>query len=218
MPMLPATRRMILITVALATTLATALACDAGQGGTDDQAREPGLDRAPVSGGVVDSTLPIDTLLRRFRATLPDTPAVLTGGARSPEALVRALLSALEANDTTTLRSLVLSPSEFAWLYYPHAKWTKPPYEMGPELVWFQIGANSEKGLVRLVRRYGARPLRLDALDCPDAPVVEGPNIVTEGCRVRLAVSDSVPRELRLFGSLLARDGRYKFVSYANDL
>jgi hypothetical protein len=175
-------------------------------------------DRAPIAGSVVDSTLPIDTLLHRFRATLPDTPSVLTGGVGSPEALARALLGALQANDTTTLRSLAISPAEFAWLYYPHAKWTRPPYEMGPELVWLQVGASSEKGLVRLVRRYGGRALRFDALTCPDSSVTEGPNVITEGCRVRFAVADSAPRELRLFGSLLRRDGRYKLVSYSNDL
>jgi hypothetical protein len=192
-------------------TVAAVLACD---GSASDDAEG----RSPVAGGVVDSTLPIDTLLHRFRATLPDTPTVLAGGAASPEALTRELLSSLQSNDTSTLRALVISPAEFAWLYYPHTKWTKPPYEMGAELVWLQVSLSSEKGLVRLVRRYGGRALRLEALTCPDAAHVEGPNLVTEGCQVRFAVADSVPRELRLFGSLLKRDGLYKFVSYSNDL
>ena len=175
-------------------------------------------DAPAARAGVIDSTLPIDTLLHRFRATLPDTPTVLAGGATSPERLARTLLTALSASDTATLRSLVISPSEFAWLYYPHTKWTRPPYEMGPELVWFQVGANSEKGLVRLVRRYGGTPLRYESLACPDSVIREGPNTVTEGCRVRFAAADSSARELRLFGSLLNRGGTYKFVSYSNDL
>lgn len=187
--------------------------CDADSAGRVDPTGDVA---SPV--GVVDSTLPIDTLLRRFRATLPDTPVVLAGGAASPASLTHAFLGALQIHDTATLRALVLSPSEFAWLFYPHSRWTRPPYAMGPELVWLQVGANSEKGLVRLVRRYGGQPLRLDALLCPDSSVAEGPNVLTEGCRVRFAVGDSAPRDLQLFGSVLRRDGRYKFVSYANDL
>lgn len=166
----------------------------------------------------VDSILPIDTLLARFRATLPDTPRTLAGGERSPESITRRLLSALQEQDTATVRRLVLSRAEFAWLYYPHTRFTKPPYEMGPELLWLQMGAASEKGAVRLLRRYGGSRLRFEAIDCPDSVTVEGPNRIRVGCTVRFAAADSAARSLRLFGGLLERDGRYKFVSYANDL
>lgn len=172
----------------------------------------------PPRSGVVDSALPIDTLLHRFRATLPDTPTTMRGGERSAEALTRALLRALETRDTATVQRLALSGSEFAWLYYPHTRFTQPPYEMGPELLWLQIGMASEKGAVRLIRRYGGTPLRFEALTCPDSAALEGPNRVLTGCRVRFAAADSAARDLRLFGSLLQRDGQYKFVSYANEL
>jgi hypothetical protein len=178
----------------------------------------PSAERAPSTAGVVDSALPIDTLLARFRATVTDTPTALGGGERSPEGLTRALLGALQAQDTATLQRLVLSRAEFAWLYYPHTRFTRPPYELGPELLWLQMGMASEKGIVRLIRRYGGSPLRFEALTCPDSALAEGPNRVTTGCRVRFAVGDSAARELGLFGSLLQRDGRYKFVSYANEL
>jgi hypothetical protein len=187
-------------------------ACDRGS------SAETGAAVAAASAGVIDSALPIDTLLQRFRATIPDTPTVLTGGETSPERLTRALFAALASNDTATLRALVLSRAEFAWLYYPHTIYTRPPYEFGPELLWLQLGGNSEKGVVRLLRRYGGSPLRLGALLCPDSVQQEGPNTIIAGCRVRFAAADSAARELRIFGSLLNRDGRYKFVSYANEL
>ena len=173
---------------------------------------------AGIARGIVDSALPIETLLHRFRATTTDTPSVLTGGAESPEALTRALLAALEAGDTSAVRNLAISRAEFAWLYYPHAKWTRPPYEMGPGLVWLQIAASNDKGFVRLVRRYGRSRLRFESLACPDSGAREGPNVVISGCRVRFAAADSASRDLQLFGSLLNRDGRYRFVSYSNDL
>lgn len=207
-------------------TLATALAAcadgaSAAEGSADASADPQHARRTPDPtsfSGVVDSALPIDVLLHRFRAALVDTPTVLRHGAGSPESLTRQLLAALEAGDTTGVRSLLVSRAEFAWLYFPHAKWMQPPYEMGPGLVWLQISVASDKGYSRLVRRYGGSRLRFEALACPDAGVREGPNIVITGCRVRFAAADSATRDMQLFGSLLNRDGRYKFVSYSNDL
>ena len=168
--------------------------------------------------GVVDSALPIPLLLDRFRATVADTPAALAGGATSPERLTRALLSALSAHDTAALRGLTVSRAEFAWLYYPESRYTRPPYELGPELVWLTTSAANEKGAGRLLQRYGGRPLRLDGVRCPAPAETEGTNAVLRGCLVRFAAGDSAVRELALFGALLRRDGRYKFLSFANDL
>ncbi len=191
------------------------LVCASAIGACDGADERPAA--APVA-GVVDSALPIDTLLHRFRATVADTPSALVGGAPSRDALVRDLLAALERGDSARVAALALTKAEFAWLYYPHTRFTRPPYELGPDLLWLQLSANHAKGLVRLQRRLGNQRLRLEALLCPDSARAEGPNLVTEGCRVRLAVGDSAPRELRLFGSLLSRDGRHKFVTYSNDL
>lgn len=195
--------------LALLTVFAVAAACG----------RDSAADRAPApAAGVVDSALPIDTLLHRFRAEIADTPTTLAGGADSPEALTRALLAAITARDTGALRGLVLSRAEFAWLYYPHTIYVRPPYELGPELVWMQQLSGSSTGATRLFQRYGGSAMRLDALLCPDSITVEGPNRLVMGCRVRFAAADSAPREMRLFGALLNRDGRYKFLTYANDL
>ena len=198
-----------LVTAVLA--LACSLgACEVGTKSADAIPTPPGT--------IVDSALPIDTLLRRFRATLADTPSALAGGAESPEALARALLIAVGRRDTATLRSLVMTRAEFVWLYYPHSRYTAPPYELGPDLVWIPMIASSEKGAGRLLARYGGRPLRFKALICTDSAVHEGPNTIEPGCGVSFAVADSAPRTLHLFGSVLGRDRRYKFLSYANDL
>ena len=81
----------------------TVVACD--RAASDDQV---GSDAARPE-VFVDSALPIDTLLARFRATVADTPAELAGGASSPEALARALLTALQRQDTSSLRGLVMT-------------------------------------------------------------------------------------------------------------
>lgn len=207
-PLLPRRARTAPLLAILATViLAAACNADASRGTAD----------APA-GGVVDSALPIPELLARFRAATADTPTTLSGGAKSPERLARALLAALGARDTAGVRALVMSRGEFAWLYYPHTKFTAPPYELGPDLVWIPLVAASDKGAGRLLSRFGGQALRIEALTCPDTVTTEGPNTIVSGCSVRFAGGDSAARDLRIFSSLLSRDGRYKFLSYANDL
>jgi hypothetical protein len=197
--------------LALAAACFLAVACDRdAKPSSDTVARPPGY--------VVDSALPIDTLLARFRATVTDSPSNFVGGEASAERLAREFLRAISSNDTATVRRLVVNRAEFAWLYYPHTKFTKPPYELGPDLLWLQMNEASEKGIVRVLRRYGGSSMRFEALNCPDSVSVEGPNRITIGCRLRFAASDSAARTLQLFGSLMERDGRWKFVSYANEL
>ena len=187
-------------------------ACGSGDRGAS--VRTPERARA----GVVDSALPIELLLDRFRLATPETLTTLSGGADSPERLAQSLLTALAARDSAATTSLVLSRGEFAWLYYPHTRFVAPPYELGPELVWLTHAAASKKGERRILARFGGRPLRLVSLTCPERSTREGPNRIMADCELRIADGDAGPRTLRLFGALLNRDGRYKFLSYANDL
>ena len=202
------------------TVIAAVVTCVACGDSSARSAREPFRDSAPIerTTSVIDSALPIPELLARLRATLADTPTVLVGGASSPEALVRALAGALRTHDTATVRALAVSRAEFAWLYYPYSKNIAPPYELPPSVLWLTLVASSDKGAGRLLERFGGVRLRIEQVSCPATFESEGPNSILRDCRVRFAVADSAARELRLFGTLLARDGRYKFLSYTNDL
>ena len=209
------TRRFGILLLATAALVLTAIpgACGSGDRGVSGRAPDQS-----ATAGVIDSTLPIPVLLERFRRATPDTVVALSGGDASPERLARALLRALSAHDSSAVAALVVSRAEFAWLYYPFTKFVARPYELGPDLVWLTHAAASEKGARRLLARYGGRPLRFSALTCAPETTIEGPNTLTVGCETRFAVGDSTPRSLHLFGALLNRDGRYKFLSYANDL
>ena len=186
-----------------------------------DEDRVGVVDR-PVTGGMaptpqhVDSAIPIDEALRRFRRDLPAEKA-LRGGFRSREALVREFVRALEVRDTAALRRMVLKPGEFAWLYYPTSPLSRPPYELSPALMWFQLQGESEKGATRLFADRAGHALRYAGHTCAPARV-EGRNRIHSSCELRrvTAARDTVAE--RLFGLVVERDGRYKFVSYANRL
>ena len=167
-------------------------------------------------GGTVDSAIPREEALRRFRAGLPPVE-MLDGGAQSRGALVRAFVRAVAAADTAALRRLTLSRAEFAWLYYPTTPQSLPPYDLAPGLMWFLIEGGSAKGARRLLSELGDRPLHHAGYRCADPPSREGANTVWGPCVVRRIQAAGDTTEARLFGPIIERGGRYKFVSLAND-
>jgi hypothetical protein len=175
-------------------------------------------DSAPAAAPptVVDSARTVEEDLREFRAGLAPV-AALEGGAASREELVRGWLRAVERSDTAAVRRLVLSRAEFAYLYYPTSRFTGPPTQLEPSLLWFMMQQNSEKGIVRVLRRLGGKTLGYTGHDCT-APVAEGPNQLWEQCTVDLGSPPADFQAKQLFGSVMEHGGRFKFVSYANEL
>jgi hypothetical protein len=90
--------------------------------------------------------------------------------------------------------------------------------QQAPGLVWMQMQLNSEKGIVRLLRRFGGSDTGFRGYACEAEPVVEGENRMWERCAVRLAGAEGGEVEARWFGSIIERDGHFKLMSYANGL
>lgn len=185
-----------------------AAACGAG-----DAAPTP----ASTAGGnyTPDSTRQAE--LDRFRAGLPEVHE-LTGGADSREALVQDFLAAAEARDTTRLEALVLSRAEFAWLYYPTAQQALPPYDLDPETLWLLTSERGGRGLYKAMEALGGRSLPYVGHSCDPGTSREGKNTVHGPCLVRLVQAPGDTVATRLFGLVLERGGRWKFVSYSNKL
>jgi len=165
----------------------------------------------------VDSALPIQELLRRFRADLAAAPAGLTNGAPSRDALVARFVAALEHADTIALEGLAIDRAEFAYLYYPDSPLSRPPYELAPGLMWFQLQGNSRKGALSALRLRGGRPLGVIGYRCDEPAQTQGENRVWSRCEVRHRWGDTTLSE-RLFGGIIERGGRYKLLGYANGL
>ncbi len=174
-------------------------------------------EREPVAQGIVDSVFPIEEEIRRFVATLDSVPSALRHGAGSRDELVERFIRAVETRDTTELPRLVIQRDEFITFYYPHTRYTERPYELAPALLWFQMENPSSRGLARLLERMGGRDLDLKEVTCPGEPLIEGPNRIWEQCTVQVLDANGQPAERRLFGAILERDGRWKFLSYANE-
>lgn len=204
--------------------LVAAAACSSPAGRGDAPAAGAVEDQGTAATGVrppgtiVDSILPIEEEIRRFRTTVAEAPERLKDGAATRDDLVDRFVGAVEAADTLALRDLLVTRAEFAYLYYPHTIYTRPPYELSPALLWFQIETGTSRGFGRLMERWAGHPLEWSGYRCAPEPQVEGDNRIWTDCRVELAPAEGEASEIALFGSILERDGAFKFVSYSNDL
>ena len=169
-------------------------------------------------GYIIDSILPVEEEIRRFQATLGPRPSGFADGATSRSALVKLFVDALERRDTVRVARLVVNRSEFGYLVYPTSPNAAPPYRLSPDLVWMSRAASSHKGVTRLFARYGGRPLGYVGYSCADSVVREGGNEIWSGCSVSRRAPTGEVTTLRMFGPIIARDRRYKFLSLANGL
>jgi hypothetical protein len=168
----------------------------------------------PSATATVGAPVPtIASELATFRSGMTMPPSL--AGPSSRDSLVRLFEAALARRDTAGLDHLRITREEFAYLYYPDSKMARPPYELGPDVMWMQIQSQSDRGLRRLVARYGGRNIGPHGLNCE--PPERQNAVVIHQCGVSMGEGvDSAPRQL--FGSIIERDGRFKFVGYANKL
>ena len=185
-------------------------------GGCQEQP-QPSTRADTARGVVVDSALPIGTLLQRFQAGLPE-PRILSPSASSREELTRRYLDAVARSDTVALGELHISRAEYAFLYFPASAMMRPPYELPPDVAWLLLTAESGKGISSILRRFGGERLELRAVRCPGDPLREGANIVWRDCVVRYRGEGPGEHERPLFAAIIERDGRFKFFSYATPL
>jgi hypothetical protein len=168
-------------------------------------------------GYIVDSILPVEEEIRRFQATLGDRPSGFANGATSRSGLVAAFARALEHNDTTALMRLVINRAEFGYLVYPTSPNAAAPYRQSPDLVWLMRSAANEKAASRLMSRFGGHPPHLASYACRPAER-QGDNRLWTGCTVRWITARGNANDLRMFGSIIERNGRFKLLSLTNGL
>jgi len=157
-----------------------------------------------------------DESLALFRDGLA-APAHLAGGAMNREALIRRFVNGVARLDTTAIRAMVLNRAEFAYLYYPSSPYTRPPTVQEAPLAWFLLVQNSQKGITRVFDRFGGQRAEYVTHRCDPEPSREGDNLFWRECAVDLRTPADGIVTRKLFGSIIERDGRFKFFSYTND-
>jgi hypothetical protein len=217
---------------ALGTLIGLTLACDGAPSaraaeatGAGDGARRADVERARQDsivrarpGYIIDSILPVKEEIRRFQATLGERASAFSHGATTRRALVTRFVRAIERNDTSALRQLVVDRNEFGYLVYPTSPNVAPPYRQSPDLVWLMRSASTDKAVTRLMAMFGGRPLGFAGHSCPVPAERQSENTVWSACVVRRAGDAGDTTSLRMFGAIIERDGQFKFLSLSNGL
>ncbi|MEI6739399.1 MAG: hypothetical protein WCK74_03725 [Gemmatimonadaceae bacterium] len=181
------------------------------------RARQDSINRARPD-YIVDSILPVEEQLRRFRMAIGGEPLTrLQHASPSRDALVKRFMQAVAASDSTALVQMVVTAREFADLVYPESPNTKPPYQQDPALTWRTIQNPSGTGYRRLLRRAGGMPIILVSYRCDPKPGQQGRNRFWTHCLLQLKDEKGQTSTHRFFGNILERDGQFKFMSYSNE-
>jgi len=164
----------------------------------------------------VDSILPLDEEIRRFRLAVPEVPAALTGGERTRDALVRRWVTALESRDSTDLGRMLLNAAEYITFFYPESPYSRAPYRQAPGIRWGLMMSTSSQGAGRVWQRHAGQSLGFGGYQCDAEPEVLGRNQIWKNCVVTLQGTAGA-RAIRLFGPIIERDGEFKFLTYGSD-
>lgn len=142
----------------------------------------------------------------------PDVPLSDTTG--SPEALVEAVLAAVEADDGERLRSLIISRDEFEsflWPAMPDRDHTRLDF------FWGTMEANSRKGLRQLENAYGGIPMEVVSIEMPPHDEAESYEDFAYHVGVRVTVRRLDTGEeglLPSFDGFVEYQGRWKLLNY----
>jgi hypothetical protein len=143
--------------------------------------------------------------------------APLTNTFDAPEALAQAVLAALSSADLERLRSLPLSEAEFRDHVWPELPTSRPERNVPFDYAWGQMKQRSDGHLQQTFARYARRPLKFVRTRFTGETTTYATFSVMRESEI--VATDDTGRDLvlRLYGSAMVKDGRYKLFSYVVD-
>ena len=185
------------------------------------RAARRGQSRPP---GVIGRTIGRGTRWRLCAGTcvagilLASCSPVLPHGEAAPsaEAAAEAVLDALERRDRDRLRSLALAEQEFRERVWPRLPASRPERNLPFSYVWGDLRQKSEGRLAATLARHGGRSYELAGVTF--AGVTDyGTYRVHREATLHVRDGTGAAHDLRLFGSMIEQDGRWKVFSYVTE-
>lgn len=135
----------------------------------------------------------------------------------SPEALAQAVLIALERKDMSALGVLPLSEAEYREHVWPELPVSRPERNVPLDYAWGQMRQRSDGSLRDTFGRYAGKQLKLVRTRFTgETTHYASFSVMRES---EIIATDAAGRDLilRLYGSVLVQDRRYKMFSYVVD-
>jgi hypothetical protein len=141
----------------------------------------------------------------------------LASAQSSPSALGSAVLAAFERRDLNGLRALALSEHEFrdhVWSELPSAR---PERNLPFSFVWGDLHQKSEAALSATLTARGGQHYELIAVRFLGRTTQYETYVVHRQTALVVRDASGTEQQLRMFGSVLVKDGRFKVFSYVVD-
>jgi len=141
-------------------------------------------------------------------------PAPLEHTRESAAAVATALIEALTSGDARTLGQLALSEAEFLQRVWPELPASRPERNLPFSYVWGDLHQKSNQSLQQLLAKHRGHKYTLDSVRFGE--VTEYPTFKVHRDSVFVVRGADEP-EIRLCGSMIEADGRWKVFSFVVD-
>jgi hypothetical protein len=144
------------------------------------------------------------------------SPPPLENTHTSPTALAEALLDAVAQRDRATLERVALTEREFRDHVWPQLPAARPERNLPFSYVWGDLRQKSTATLSRVLADHGGRRYQLLGVEFEGEADYRTYRVHRDA---RVRVRDAAGRDLtlRVCGSMLEQDGRWKVFSYVID-
>lgn len=144
-------------------------------------------------------------------------PAPLAQTFDSAEAAASAVLQALAARDAGTLWQLALTEQEFREVIWPELPSSRPEVHLPVAYAWGTLAQNSQGSLASTLAAHGGRRYTLVNVRVTGRSTPYDTFTVHRDVALDVGDEAGVRRQIRVFGSLLEREGRWKIFSFVTD-
>ena len=135
----------------------------------------------------------------------------------SSSTLASAVLDAIERNDATMLRDLAVSEQEFRDHLSPDLPAARPERNLPISYVWGDLRQKSQAGLAGILAKYGGHRYELVGVRFDGASTRYTTSEVHRETVLTVRDESGMQQDLKLFGSSVEQDGRWKVFSYVVD-
>jgi len=142
------------------------------------------------------------------------TPAPLAHTQESAEVVATALMAAMASGDVQALEQLALSETEFRQRIWPELPASRPERNLPFSYVWGDLHQKSNQSLQQLLAKHKGHKYTLDSVRFGE--VTEYPTFKVHRDSVFIVRGPDEP-EIRLCGSMIEADGRWKVFSFVID-
>lgn len=135
----------------------------------------------------------------------------------SPEALCRAVLTAIEQRNADALYALALNRKEFTEHVWPELPAARPERNLSSSFLWGDLNQKSNATMRDTLAAHGGKQYTLVSVRFLGETTQYDSYRVDRESELTVREADGTERQIRVFGSMIEKGGRYKVFSYVID-